>query len=160
MSAVAAIELAAVRPDDWNLPLFVHVLGALALTGAVALSTVYLFGAGRSGSEATLRLAVRSLTLGVIPAWIVLRGSAEWIADKEGWADLDEQPDWIGLGYMATDLGFLLIVVSGILGWVALRRARRNGEGRSTGVRVAAVLIALLLVLNVVAIWAMTTKPG
>jgi hypothetical protein len=26
--------------------------------------------------------------------------------------------------------------------------------------RVAAVLIALLLVMNVVAIWAMTTKPG
>ena len=26
--------LAAIRPDDWNIPLFVHVLGAMVLVGA------------------------------------------------------------------------------------------------------------------------------
>ena len=142
-----------------DLALFVHVLGALLLTGALVLTAIYLFGAWRSGSAASLRLALRSLTLGVFPAWIVLRGSAEWIADKQGYADLDEQPDWIGIGYMATDLGLLLIPISGLLGYLALRRARGGGAGASTAARVAAALIALLIVVNVVAIWAMTSKP-
>jgi hypothetical protein len=154
------IQMAAIRPDEWNLPLFVHVLGALALTGALVLTAVYLFGAWRSGSAASLRLALRSLTLGVLPAWLVLRVSAEWIADKEGYLDLDEQPEWIGIGYMATDLGFLLILLSSLLGYLALRKARAGGDGPFTGARVAAVLIALLILLNVIAIWAMTTKPA
>jgi hypothetical protein len=143
-----------------SLPLFVHVLGALALTGALVLTAIYLFSAWRSGSADTLRLAVRSLTLGVFPAWIVLRGSAEWISDKQGYTDLDEQPGWIGIGYMATDVGFLLILISSLLGYLALRRARAGGDGPFTGARAAAILIALLIVLNVVAIWAMTTKPA
>lgn len=154
-------DIAAVRPDDWNLPLFVHVLAALVLIGAVALAASYLFSAARSGGAATLRLGVRSLLLGVLPAWIVLRGSAEWIADKQGWNDLDEPPDWIGIGYIATDLGILLILISALLGGLALRRALGGGGAAgSTGVRIASVLIALLLVVNLIALWAMTTKPG
>jgi hypothetical protein len=149
-----------IRPDEWNLPFFVHVLGALALTGALVLTAIYLFGAWRSGSAASLRLALRSLTLGVFPSYLVLRGSADWISDKEGYADLDEQPDWITIGYIATDLGFLLILASSLLGYLALRRARAGGRGSSPNARVAAILIALLIVMNVVAIWAMTTKPA
>ncbi len=152
--------LAAIRPDEWNLPLFLHVLGALTMTGALALAAAYLFSASRSGSAATLRLALRSITLGVFPAYIVLRGSAEWIADKEGYADLDEPPDWIDLGYIISDSGFLLLIIASLLGWFALRRARAGREGPSAPVRIAAVLIALVLVANVVAVWAMTTKPG
>jgi hypothetical protein len=98
--------------------------------------------------------------MAVLPAWVVLRVSAEWIADKEGWNDVDDPPDWIGIGYIAGDAGLLLIVISGLLGWFALRRARGDGDRPGTGVRVAAVLIGLLLVLNLVALWAMTTKPG
>jgi uncharacterized membrane protein len=160
MGVTSVTQLAAIRPDEWELPLFIHVLGALALTGAFTLTAIYLFSAWRSGSTATLRLAVRSLTLGVIPAWIVLRVSAEWIADKEGYADLDEPPDWIEIGYMVTDTGFLLIVISSVLAYLALRKARAGGEGPWKTARVAAVLVALLIVLNVVALWAMTAKPG
>jgi hypothetical protein len=160
VNALGAIELAAIRPNEWELPLFVHVLGALALTGAVVLTFIYLASAWRTGSEATLRLGVRSLLIGILPAWIVLRISAEWIADKEGYADLDEQPDWIGLGYMATDLGFLLIVISGVLSWLALRKVRGGDAGPKISARVAAGMIGFLVVLNIVAIWAMTTKPA
>ena len=42
--------IAAIRPDEWELPLFVHVLGALALTGAFTLTAIYLFSSWRSGS--------------------------------------------------------------------------------------------------------------
>ena len=154
------IGLATIRPDEWDVPLFLHVLGALTLIGALALTMALLVPAGRDGSAASLRLALRSLTLAVLPAWVVLRVSAEWIADKEGWNDVDDPPDWIGIGYIAGDAGLLLIVVSGLLGWFALRQARADGDRPATGVRVAAVLIGLLLVLNLVALWAMTTKPG
>jgi len=151
--------LAAIRPNEWELPLFIHVLGALALIGAVVLATAMLFTAWRDASTANLRLAVRTLTLGVIPAWVVLRGSAEWIADKEGWNDVDDPPDWIDIGYMAGDVGFLLILLSTLFGWLALRKARADGSPSGT-VRAASILIAVLLVLNLVALWAMTTKPG
>jgi hypothetical protein len=151
--------LAAIRPNDWELPLFIHVLGALTLIGAVVLTAAMLFTAWRDPSAANLRLAVRSLTLGVIPAWVVLRGGAEWIYEKEGYSDLDDPPDWIDLGYMASDVGFLLILLSALFGWLALRKARTDGSPSGT-VRTAAILISVLLVLNLVALWAMTTKPG
>jgi hypothetical protein len=151
--------LANIRADELELPLFIHVLGALTLIGAVVLTVAMLFTAWRDASVANLRLAVRSLTLGVIPAWVVLRVGAEWIADKEGYSDLDDPPDWIDLGYMASDVGFLLILLSAFLGWRALRKARADGSPSGT-VRTAAILISVLLVLNLVALWAMTTKPG
>ena len=149
---------AAIRPDEWGLPLFLHILGALTLIGALALSVALLLGAWRGDSRESLRSALRALTLGVIPAWIVLRGSAEWIAEKEGFRDLDEPPAWIDVGYIVTDAGFLLIVISSLLAWVAYRRSEAGASGAA--VRVATVLVALLIVLNLVALWAMTTKPS
>ena len=83
--------LAVIRPDDWNLPLFVHILGAMALVGALALVLVAL--AGRD-----LRLGYRALLLGVLPGWIVMRGGAQWIAAKEKVDDLDLS----GITYAAT----------------------------------------------------------
>jgi hypothetical protein len=151
--------LGAIRPNEWELPLFIHVLGALTLIGALVLTTALLFTAWRDASAVNLRLALRSLTLGVIPSWLVLRVSAEWIADKEGYSDLDDPPDWIDIGYMVGDGGFLLILLSALFSWLALRKVRAEGTPSGT-VRAAAILIALLLVLNLVALWAMTTKPG
>ncbi|MFN8112331.1 MAG: hypothetical protein U0R51_03940 [Solirubrobacterales bacterium] len=156
--------LGAIRPGEWDIPLFLHVLGALVMIGAAALAATFLFAAARDGSTSNLRLALRTLTLGVIPAWIVFRVAAEWIADKEGFADLDEPPSWINIGYITSELGFLLIIVSSLLGWFTLRRTRTEGTETeatpSKAVRAASILIAVVIVLNVVALWAMTTKPG
>ena len=152
--------LAAIRPDEWNLPLFLHVLGALTLIGALTLAAVFLFSASRHGAEGSLRLAVRTLLIAVLPSWVLMRASAQWIADEEGFADLDEPPAWIDIGYMVGEGGLLLILISSLLGWLALRRQRAGGTGSGTSVRVAAVVISLLLVLNLVALWAMTTKPS
>ena len=152
--------LAAIRPDEWGLPLFLHVLGALTLIGALALTAVFLFAARRNESADSLRLGLRALTLGVIPAWVVLRGSAEWIAEKEGYSNLDEPPAWINVGYIAGDAGLLLILVSTLLGWLALRRIRKGEGAPGATARAAAILIVVLLVMNLVAIWAMTTKPA
>ena len=151
--------LAVIRPNEWELPLFIHVLGALAVVGGLTFATAMLFSAWRDRSAPNVRLALRSLTLGVLPAFVVLRGSAEWISDKEGYADLDEPPDWIDIGYIVADAGFLLILIPTLLAWAALRKARADTRPGAT-VTIAAVLIALALVANLIALWAMTTKPG
>ena len=82
---------------------------------------------------------------------------AEWIASKENLEDSDAS--WIGIGYGASDLGLLLIIVATVASWLALRRARRDG-GSGRGATIAAVLVAFLIALYVVAIWAMATKPA
>jgi hypothetical protein len=88
-----------------------------------------------------------------------MRGGAEWIADKENLADSDEA--WIGIGFMSADIGVLLIVIATVAAGLALRRARRDqGSTRGRGATVAAWLVAVLIVMYLVAIWAMATKPA
>lgn len=145
------IDLATIRPDDWNLPLFLHVLGAFTLVGALVMAASYLF-AGRGGSVAMARLGYRSLLLGALPAFIVTRVAAQWIASEEGVEDSDAA--WIGIGYMSTDIGVIALIVATVAAGLAVRRA---AGGR--GVSIAAWLVALLIAVYAVAIWAMATKP-
>jgi tetrahydromethanopterin S-methyltransferase subunit C len=82
-----------------------------------------------------------------------MRGGAEWIADKEGLTDLPETPDWIGIGYGVADIGFVLLVIAALAAWLTLRR------GATAGVKIAAVIVGFVILMDVIAIWAMTTKP-
>ena len=100
--------LAAIRPDSWNFPLLLHVLGAMLLVGALVLSTTVLLMAWRSGEAGLLRLGYRSLLLGVIPSLIVMRAGAAWIASKEGLDD--SNATWIGIGFTTADGGVVLIM--------------------------------------------------
>jgi hypothetical protein len=155
--------LATIRPSDWEFPLFLHVLGGMALVGALVLAFTYLVPAWRGGSAESLRLGFRSLLYAALPSFLVLRITSEWIADKEGINDLEDEqiPDWIDIGYITSDAGALFLIVALIVSGVAMRRARTAGaEGGSTSVRVTTVLVSILLVAYLIAIWAMTTKPG
>jgi hypothetical protein len=140
--------LAIIRPDSWGLPLFLHILGAMLLVGALVLVLVAL--AGRD-----VRLGYRALLLGVVPGWIVMRGAAEWIAEKEHVNDLDPTPSWVDIGYSVADPLLLLIIISTVCAGIAARRQRTGGPLRGT----ALVLTGIMLVAAVVAIWAMSTKP-
>jgi hypothetical protein len=140
--------LAAIRPDDWNLALFVHILGAMALVGAIVLVIVAL-------AERDLRLGYRALLLGVLPGWIVMRGAAEWIASKEHVNDLDPEPAWVGIGYSTAEPMLLLIIIATVCSGLAVRRQQQGGALRGT----ALVMTSIMLVAAVVAIWAMATKP-
>jgi hypothetical protein len=150
--------LAAIRPDAWNFPLFLHLVGAMTLVGALLLVAVSLATAARGGSVATVRLGFRGLLLAALPGWILMRVGAEWIASKE---NLDEDsPGWIDVGYMTSDTSFLLLIVATVCAGIAARRAGRGGP-RGSGLNTAVVvLVAISLVAYVVAIWAMTTKPS
>ena len=150
--------LAAIRPDSSDLPLFLHIIGAMTLVGATTLAATSLAAAWRSGSLALTRLGYRALLLGVIPAWIVMRLSADWIADKDGLEDADLA--WIDIGFIAAEPVLLLVIVATVLAGLAVRRAARgDAAGPSVGARVATGLVSFALLAYLVAVWAMTTKP-
>ena len=152
--------VAAIRPDSWNFPLLLHVLGAMLLVGTLILAASALILAWRDGSASLLRVGYRSLVLGALPSWIVMRAAAEWIADKEGLTG-DEVPSWVDMGYSIADPGFLLLLVSTVFAGLAVRRAGRTDGPAGDGLRgVSTAIVSLLLIAYLVAIWAMTTKPA
>jgi hypothetical protein len=153
------IVFAMPRPDAQDLPLFVHVLGAMLLVGSLALVVGTLIAGWRGGGPQLTRLGYRSLLFGVIPSFVLMRAGAEWIADKQGWTDVKNPPSWIDVGFTAADLGAFLLIIATVLAGLALRGSRRREGGGRALARVATVLTSLVLVGYVVAIWAMTTKP-
>jgi hypothetical protein len=152
--------LSVTRPDSWDLPLFVHILGAMILVGALTLSAVSLIAAWRNGSAPLTKLGFMSLFYGAIPGYILMRGGAQWIAHKEGLDNDDVDLSWINIGFSVSDLGFVLLVVALVIGGITVRRINR-GEGGTPSVsaRVATGLVSLFLLACLVAVWAMTTKP-
>ncbi|HEX2105704.1 MAG TPA: hypothetical protein VHF51_18775 [Solirubrobacteraceae bacterium] len=146
--------LAATRPDSWNLPLIVHVAGAMLLVGALVVVLVVAGAALRRGDGAAVltRTAFRGLLLGALPSYVVMRVGAEWVASEEGVRD----PAWVGIGYATADGGLLLAVVATVLAWRATRRGAAGPGGLG---RAVVGLSAVLLVAYAVAIWAMTAKP-
>ena len=147
--------LAAVRPDEWNLPLFLHILGAMVLMG-VLLVAVYGFVAARAGVPGSARFGFRTLLVAGIPAYLAMRIGAQWIADKEGLADSDAA--WISIGYIVAEGGLLLMLIAMVCGGIASKRAAR-GESPRKLASAAMWLSGVLLAFYVVTVWAMTTKP-
>ena len=147
---------AAIRPDSWNLPLFVHVAGAMLLVGALIVLTALMAAALRNGGgvEVLTRLAFRTLLIGVLPAYLIMRVGAEWILSESG---LPDDLSWIGIGYGVADGGLLLAIIATVLAW---RAARRGAAGPGGLGRAVFVLAALLIVAYGLAIWAMSTKPA
>jgi hypothetical protein len=129
-------------------PLFLHVLSAMLLVGTLVL-------AATSVAADNLRLGYRTLLFGAIPSWIVMRVAAQWVFSEQGWDDVDPEPAWIGIGFATSESTFLLIIAATVCAW----RAARRGEGG--GLRTATlILVGIVLLVYVVTIWAMTTKPS
>jgi hypothetical protein len=143
--------LAAIRPDDWNFPLFLHVLSAMVLFGAVVLAVVSVAGSSQAG----LRLGFRSLLIGAIPAWIAMRISAQWIASKENLLDEGvDTPAWVDIGFMTSEGSLLVLIAATVCAGIAARRERGGGLRNAT-----LVLVGITIVAYVVAIWAMSAQP-
>jgi hypothetical protein len=153
------MSLATVRPDSWNLPLFLHVAGSMVLVGALVLVAWALVKAWRGDAAGFTTVAFRTLLYVAIPSFIVMRGSAQWIADKEGILDSKSDPSWIGIGFSTSDGGALFVIIATVLAGLGARRLRRNGSGSPTLGRVSAVLTLIPLIAFLVTIWAMTAKP-
>ena len=148
--------VAAIRPDSWDLALFVHVAGAMLLVGALVVVVATMAAALRrgEGAEVLTGLAFRALLLGVLPAYVVMRVGAEWIASKES---VPDDADWIGIGYSTADGGLVLTIIAAVLAWRAASRGAAGPGGLGRGVL---VLAASLIVAYAVTIWAMASKPA
>jgi hypothetical protein len=151
--------LAAARPDSWDFPLFLHVLGAMILVGGLVAGASAL-GYAR-GEVKFLRLGYWALLAVSLPGWVLMRAGAEWIYTREGWDDLPEgvdNPGWLDTGRLISDAGGLILLVSLVAGGIGVYRLR---AGKGSGLlRVTLVLALVLLAAYVVAVWAMAAKPG
>jgi phage shock protein PspC (stress-responsive transcriptional regulator) len=150
--------LAAIRPDDWNFPLLLHVLGAMLLVGGRTAAVVSFWLGWRRDTMTLSRLGFWSLLAVGFPSWWLMRLSAQWIYEKEGFSG-DEDPGWIGIGFITAEGGGLLLLISIILAGIGVRRQRKRDGGPSTLVRVGAVLATVVLAAYLIAVWAMTAKP-
>jgi len=151
--------LAAIRPDSWDFPLFLHVFGAMVLVGGLLACASAL--ASARGEVRLLRLGYWSLLAVSLPGWVLMRAGGEWIRSKEGWDDLPkgvDQPSWLDIGSVIADAGGLILLVSLIAGGVGVSRLR---AGKGAGLlRVTLVLSVVLLAAYAVAVWAMSGKPS
>jgi len=152
--------LAAIRPEDWNFALLLHVLGAMLLVGGLLAAVTSLSLGWRDDSVTLPRLGFRSLLFVAFPAWWLMRIAGQWIASKEGFDGSGEEPAWLGIGYITAEAGGLLILISLILTGLGVRRMRSAEPPRtSVMVRIGTVLVTIALVAYLVAVWAMTVKP-
>ena len=148
--------LATIRPDDVNVALVVHVLGAMVLVGGL-ITTVSAAALGWRGELGALRLSYWTLLAVALPGWLVMRIGAQWVYAKENWDDVPEEPAWLGIGYVTADVAVPIFVIALVLGGIGLRRSRAGG---GTGLlKASAVLAAILLAAYLVAVWAMGGKP-
>jgi hypothetical protein len=152
------MTVAVLRPGSWNLPLFLHVLGATTLFGALILVLSLTVAARRSDGHAAVlaRSAFRTWLAVVVPTFLLMRIAAEWILSREE----DQLPKlgdkgWVGVGFGVGDGGAVFLLALGITAWLY---ARRNGTGRAGAV--AIVIGSIYLAALVVAWFAMSAKPG
>jgi hypothetical protein len=150
--------LAIVRPDDWNLPLFVHVVGAMILVAGLVTGAAALFFA--RGDAKLLRLGFWSLMLVSFPGWVIMRLGAQWIYSREGWDEVPSSviPNWLDIGAVIADAGGLVLVVTLIIGGIGVRRLEAGKSNRL--LKATLVLSVVLLAAYVIAVWAMAGKPN
>ncbi|HEU5064791.1 MAG TPA: hypothetical protein VFT86_02745 [Gaiellaceae bacterium] len=153
MSLVAILAMP--RPESWNFPLFLHVLGAMILVGGLLTATSAL--AFAKGEVRLLRLGYWTLLAVALPGYVIMRIGAQWVASK-GWDEVDPAPTWLDIGYTVADAGAVLMLIALVVGGIGMRRLR---DGRGQGLLKATLVIALvILAAALVAVWAMAGKPN
>jgi hypothetical protein len=135
-------------------PLFLHVLGAMTLVGAILTVTIVSYVAWRrSDLEVLRRAAFWALVVVGIPSYVVMRVGAQWIYSKEGYSGKGD-PGWLGIGFGAADAGLLILLVTTALAYW-WKRSNKPIAGR-----IVAALSTVYLVVLAVAWMAMSGKWG
>jgi hypothetical protein len=135
-------------------PLFLHVLGAMTTIGAILTVVVLSYVSWSRPDAAFLRRATLTTLLTAIPFYILLRVFAEVMYSKEKDGFGGNDPTWVGIGYITSDAGFLVLLITiGLAFW--WRRSEKPVAGR-----IVAVLSTVLLLMLTVAMLAMSGKWG
>lgn len=152
--------LALVRDGAWEWSLLFHVLGALLLTGSLVLVTILaVVGRRHTEAEGTLawrRYTFRTLLFLVVPSYLLMRIAAEWVRSEDAFPD---DQAWVGVGYVVTDVGLLLLLALLAAAWWSTRQARRGVASR-VAPRIVMTIAPFYLVALLVAVWAMSAKPA
>ena len=144
--------LAALRPHSFDLPLFLHVLGATLLFGSTATVAIAGYASRRSPDNSALlaRVVAGTWVLLILPSFVLMRVGAALILNKE-FPGNASQPGWVGVGFIVSEPGALLLIVVGILAWISVRKKR---------VLLAVPILASLYLLALAVAWfAMAGKP-
>jgi hypothetical protein len=149
--------LAVIRPDSWNFPLLLHVLGAMVLVGAMLAAVTALVAGWRRDAAPYTRFAFWTLFVVGLPAFVLMRAGAQWIWSKEGFSE-EADPTWIGIGLGVADPGGLVFLITLLVTGIGAWRLRRGGDA-SVLTRIGAVLATILLAAYLIAVWAMSAKP-
>jgi hypothetical protein len=136
------------RPDT---QLFLHVLGATALFGAVGTVAVLGLAARRTTEQAALARAALVATLFVaVPSWALMLIFGSWTKAREGWPG---GIAWIELGSGIASAGILVLLATSGLAYWWLRRPASAWQPAAIGAVSTGYLVALG-----VAWWVMTAK--
>jgi hypothetical protein len=134
------------------LPLFLHVLGAMLTWGAVGTAVLLSFVTLKRPEGAFLRRATFRTLLLAIPFYVLLRIFAQVIYDREKDVFGGKDPTWVGIGFLASDLGLLLLLAAiGCAYWW-------TRSGKPIAGRLVAGLSSILLVLLTISMLAMSGK--
>jgi cytochrome b561 len=151
--------LAVVRPSAWNLPLFFHIAGAMLLVASLIVALYAVRIARERGDQPAAQFLARVLLWVTLPSYLVMRIFAQIIESKE---KLDKaNPSWLGVGFIVSDLGFVLLLAVLIMTGLVARRTKKGVSVAGSGqLRATGIIMGILITAYVVAIWAMTTKPN
>jgi hypothetical protein len=133
----------------------------MLLTGALfTVATAMVMGRRRGDGESGFtRFGLKTVLIGVLPAFLLMRVGAQWTESKENLPKEVEDQAWLGIGYITADLGALLVLISVVLSVIGLRRLKAGGTGGQAQLRAIGFISIFLLVAYVVTVWAMTAKP-
>jgi hypothetical protein len=135
-------------------PLFLHVLGAMTLFGAILTAAITSIVAWRRPELTFLQKATFRALLAAVPAFVVFRVAAQVIYSDEKDVFGGQDPTWIGIGLGVSDAGVLLLLASiGFAYWW-------TRGGKPIAGRIVAALASVYLVLLGVAWFAMSAKWG
>src|SRR5918911_4122803 len=101
------MALAVLRPDSWNGPLLLHLVGAFGLVGGLLAVAVATLAPRRLPGSGLLldRLAFRTLLVVAWPGFVVMRVAGQWLESREDPGD----PTWLGIGFLGSGLRGLLL---------------------------------------------------
>jgi hypothetical protein len=134
-------------------PLFLHVLGAMTLVGAVLTAVIVSWVAWRRpGTPVLARTAFASLVFVGVPGYVVMRIFAQVIESDEGYKH--NLPSWITIGQGVADGGLVLLIVTAGSAFWWLRSSKPMAG------RIVAGLSSVYLVLLAIAWLAMSGKWG
>ena len=144
--------LAIIRSHTIDLPLFLHVLGAIVLFGATSAATI-LAWAGRRGKNlpALARAAFGTLLFCALPAWLLLFLFGSATKSRE---HLPNGIHWVDVPAAIAGAGLLVLLAATAAAFAWSRRPQGSWQPRAVGLLSAGYLVALAF-----AWWVMTAKP-